>query len=84
MSLPNLKSVAKTTLKKNSRYEALISLNYLESLGTNTMITDKLKGVGFVNVVVSGSGLKRMATGVWGKETQQAEIPKQVTAIKEV
>lgn len=72
----------KKLLTKNQNYEATISLSFLEGIAPNEMIVTKLREAGFENVRVEGTGQRRKATGTWGKETQLAEIPKQVSDIK--
>ncbi|MFN7703350.1 MAG: hypothetical protein ACK5OS_01920 [Chryseotalea sp.] len=74
----------KTTLTKNTKYQADIFLSALEQFATNDMIKSKLTQVGFKDVVVSGTGKSRNATGIWPGETVTADIPTQVKSIKEI
>jgi hypothetical protein len=72
------------TLKQNQRYTASIQLESIEIFAPNTMVVDRLRSVGFVDVSVEGTGGKRIATGTWSKETQVATVPKQVKEINEL
>lgn len=72
------------TLTQNKQYEANITLTGIESFAPNEMVAKKLTDVGFTNVVVTGAGKARTATGTWTGATQKIELPKQVTSIKTV
>ncbi len=74
----------KTTLEKNTKYQAEIKLDVLESFASNDMIKQKLAQAGFKEIVVEGKGASRSATGIWPGETQTAEIPKQISSIKKL
>lgn len=71
-------------LKKNTRYQANITLGTLESFANNELVAAKLRDAGFVNVVVLGTGKQRTATGLWPKETVNVTLPQQVIGIKEL
>ncbi len=69
------------TLTSGQRYNAEISLGMLESLAGNDTIRNKLTDAGFTNVLVTGSGSNRRATGTWNGPTRAVELPKQVTRV---
>jgi hypothetical protein len=55
------------TVRHGRRYRATLALSWLEQLvgNANTIIGDKLKQVGFRDVVVTGTGPTRYAEGSW-------------------
>lgn len=65
-------------LIQGKKYQAQIVLDGVERFASNGTIREKLTNAGFVNVEVTGSGGARSASGVWGKATQEASLPKQV------
>lgn len=72
-------------LECNTKYQATVKLSFLESLATNQMIAEKFAAVGFKNVLVTGSGQQRKATGLWTEKTQEVKtIPAQVSNIVKV
>jgi hypothetical protein len=71
-------------LEKYKKYQGTVQLTGLLKLASNVSVADKFKSLGFTNVLVEGSGNERKASGVWSKETQDVEIPKQVSKIIEV
>lgn len=72
------------TITKFKKYEAQISLGFIEGLAPNHVIAEKLQQAGFTNVIVEGSGASRRATGVWKGETQNVDLPQQIKCIKEL
>ena len=71
-------------LEQNTTYKAQIVLSGLNKMATNNMVADKLKGVGFTFVTVSGTGDKREAKGKWAKPSQEVEVPEQVKQIEKI
>jgi hypothetical protein len=69
------------TVQKGKRYQARINLGLLQSVASNDMVADKFREVGFTNVVVTGSGRTRDATGLWPHDDASAEIPVEVCDI---
>ena len=69
-------------LVTGTQYEASISLNIFERMASNDTIKSKLEGAGFTGVIVWGSGSTRAARGVWSGQTQDADIPSQVKAVR--
>ena len=72
------------TVRRGQRYRATLSLGLLESLADNEMIADRLRGAGFTNVSVAGSGGTRSAEASWPGEDATAELPSQITAVTEI
>lgn len=72
------------TVRRGQRYRATLSLGLLESLADNEMIADRLRGAGFADVNVVGSGSTRLAEGSWPSDDASAELPSQVTAVTEI
>lgn len=72
------------TVRRGRRYRATISLGLIESFAGNDLIADRLRGAGFDEVRVSGSGQSRLAEGVWPGEDATAELPAQITAVTEI
>lgn len=59
-----------TTLENGSRYSATVNLVGLEVIAINSVVESKLRGAGFRDITVTGSGLKRQAVGLWDGPTQ--------------
>lgn len=72
------------TLEKNAKYQATISLNFIEQIADNNFIAKKLIDEGFTNVTVTGSGAQREVTGVWSKENLTGPAPAKVIKIEKV
>jgi hypothetical protein len=72
------------TVRRGRRYRATISLGLIESFAGNELIADKLRGAGFEEVSVSGSGTMRTAEGLWPNEDATAQMPEQITAVTEI
>lgn len=72
------------TVRRGRRYRATISLGLVESFASNDLIADRLRGAGFDQVQVSGSGASRFAEGLWPGEDATAELPQQITAVTEI
>ena len=69
-------------LKQGMLYQADVTLSFLESMASNNIIADKLRLAGFSNVIVTGKGNTRNATGYWNLPSQKVELPKQVSNVK--
>jgi len=72
------------TVEKDKRYEARITLGFVQRLATNEMVAGKFMEVGFTDVVVTGSGRTRHATGLWPHHNATAEIPTEIDHIHEI
>jgi len=72
------------TVEKGKRYEARIMLGFVQRLATNEMVAGKFMEVGFADVVVTGSGRTRQATGLWPNHDATAEIPSEIDHIHEI
>lgn len=69
------------TVQKGKRYQARVNLGLFQSVASNDMVADKFREVGFTDVVVTGSGRTRDATGLWPHDDACAEIPAEVSDI---
>ena len=76
--------MAKFTVHQGKRYHATIVLSGLESWAGNETIADRLRGAGFAEVVVSGSGGTRVADALWPGPDTTAEMPSQIRDVKEM
>jgi len=72
------------TVHKGKRYQATVSLGLFQSVASNEMVADKFREVGFTDVVVTGSGHTRRAEGSWHHKSAAAEIPDEITEIREI
>jgi len=72
------------TVRRGRRYRAEISLGPLESLAGNEAVAARLRDAGFIDVVVSGAGRKRVAQAVWPNADASAAVPRQITAVTEI
>lgn len=77
---------AKLKLKQGKRYKAVVTLGWFEaSVASNEMIAEKLSGVGFKEVKVTGAEARRSAEGVWAKADQMVqEIDSHLSEIIEI
>jgi len=77
---------AKLKLKQGKRYKAVVTLGWFEaSVASNEMIAEKLSGVGFKEVKVTGSDTRRAAEGIWAKPDQTVqEIDSHLSEITEI
>ena len=71
-------------LEKNSTYEAIVTLSGMQVIAANKVVKEKFTSIGFQNVVVVGGGKERKARGLWGGDTQQIDIPGQITNIRKL
>jgi hypothetical protein len=72
------------TVEKGKRYRARITLGFVQRFATNDMVADKLRDVGFTDVVVTGSGGARHAEGLWPHRDATAEIPEEIAHIEQI
>jgi len=72
------------TVEKDKRYRARITLGFVQRFATNEMVAGKFQEVGFTDVVVTGSGRERHATGLWPHQDATAEIPNEIDHIHEI
>jgi hypothetical protein len=75
--------MAKFTVRNGWRYRAIIRLTGLKRLAPNETIAGVLRGVGFTEVSVEGSGGTRYAEALWPKPDAAAEIPPEVVKVEE-
>lgn len=71
-------------LEHGKRYRATILLTLLQRFAGNKTIARKLRGVGFTDVTVSGSGATRYADAVWSGPDTTMPLPPQVVSVTEV
>ena len=71
----------KYSVTTGTHYRAAIALGFFEKFASNDMIAGKLRDAGFVDVVVTGSGSERVATGEWSGAPQAADLPDQITRV---
>lgn len=71
-------------LEYGVRYRAWLSLGFFERMASNATIADKLRGVGFVDVTVSGSGGSRTALGTWNGPDREVDLPSQISRVESV
>ncbi len=76
--------MAKFKVKKGKKYRGRIVLGWMESFASNGMLADKLRFIGFVDVIVRGSGSQRIAEGRWMRDDAEADLPSQVNEVIEV
>ena len=65
-------------------YRATLSLGFFEKFASNATISAKLTDAGFVDVIVTGSGPERVATGEWGGAAQTVDLPSQIQHVEAV
>ena len=76
--------MAPYTVHKGRRYAATVRLSFFQSVASNEIVADKFREVGFTNVEVTGSGRTRHAKGSWTHDDVSAEIPDEVSDIRDV
>ena len=76
--------MARFTVQNGKRYQATISLGFVQRLASNEMVADKFREVGFTDVTVTGSGRTRLAKGSWPHDDAAAEIPDEVGHIEQI
>jgi hypothetical protein len=72
------------TVQRGKRYQAILSLDWVERLASNEILAQKFRELGFSDVRVSGKGSTRSAEALWPAQAASAEIPAQIKSIKEV
>jgi hypothetical protein len=72
------------TVLKGRRYRAIISLGFFEQIASNDTIAGMLTDAGFADVVVSGSGGRRVAEAVWPGDDATADMPSQIVSATEI
>ena len=76
--------MARFTVRKGKHYSATIKLTGLKRLASNETIAGVLRGVGFAEVAVAGSGGTRYAAALWPKADATADIPPEVVKVEEI
>lgn len=72
------------TVHHGRRYRATIVLSGFEKFASNDLIASKLTQVGFVEVVVTGSGGTRQAEGIWNGADTVAQLDPHLTDVVEL
>jgi hypothetical protein len=76
--------MAKFTVRRGRRYRAVIKLTGIKRLASNETIAGVLRGAGFTEVRVEGSGGTRYAEALWPKADATADIPPEVVKVEEI
>lgn len=76
--------MSRITVRRGTKYKARVQLGFLESMASNDLIAGKFRAVGFTDVVVTGTGGTRWATGTWPNADASADMPSQVVAVEVV
>lgn len=76
--------MAAFTVLQGRRYRATITLGWLERWAGNDVIIEKLRGAGFSDIVVTGSGGTRIAEAVWAGPDTSGEMPPQIIEVAEL
>jgi len=76
--------MAKFTLVTGKRYQAALTLGWLEQIASNEQIAGEFAKAGFGDVTVEGSGDRRIAKGVWTRESMEVSLPEQVSDVVEL
>ena len=72
------------TVHQGKRYQATISLNWVERLASNELVAQKSRDLGFSDVQVLGRGSTRSVQALWPAQDASSEIPAQIKSIEEV
>jgi hypothetical protein len=72
------------TIRHSHRYAATIVLSGFEQFAGNDQVADRFKQVGFINVVVTGSGSNRHAEGTWNGVDTTAAIDPHIRDVVEI
>lgn len=65
------------------RYKATIKLGLFEQVASNDTIKEKLEAVGLVDVIVTGSGRTRYASGT-ATQNATVDLPSQIQTVEKV
>jgi hypothetical protein len=71
------------TVHKRKWYIARVQLSGFNWFASNTMVADRLRGAGFAQVYVEGSGGVRLAVAYWPSDDTTAERPIEIVDIVE-
>ena len=72
------------TIHHGRRYRAILQLGLFEQFAGNDVIADRLKAVGFTNVVATGTGATRQAEGLWPGPDTTAQLDPHITNVVEL
>lgn len=72
------------TVLKGKRYRAVITLGFFEQIASNDTIAGMLADAGFADVVVNGSGGRRVAEALWAGDDATADMPAQIVSATEI
>jgi hypothetical protein len=65
-------------------YEATINVGLLAGMVSNETVAQKLTDAGFTDVIVTGSGAIRTASGIWNGATENVALPNQIVEVHEI
>lgn len=72
------------TVRQGRRYRATVLLRGLEQFAGNNHVAARLSELGFVDVMVTGSGSRRSAEAVWSGQDTTAEVDPHLADIEEL
>lgn len=75
---------ASFTVRNGHRYRATLSLGGFEQFAGNDLIAGKLRGYGFANVSVTGSGTTRYAEGTWTGPDTTGQLDSHIVSVAEI
>ena len=75
---------ASFTVRNGHRYRATLSLGGFEQFAGNDLIAGKLRGYGFANVSVTGSGTTRYAEGTWTGSDTTGQLDSHIVSVAEI
>jgi hypothetical protein len=82
--LANVSAPELFTVRQNRRYHATVKLGMLERWTSNEAIADKLRGLGFSEIEVKGSGSTREAHARWPHPAARFPIDEHLTNVFEL
>lgn len=71
------------TVHKGKWYMARVELNGFNRFASNSTVADRLRGAGFTQVYIEGSGRLRLAVAYWPSDDTTAERPIEIVDIVE-
>jgi hypothetical protein len=72
---PGSLEAASFVLRTNKRYRATVTLVGFEAWGTNMMIEDKFRELGFKEAKVNGTGSVRQGEALWPGQERNVPLP---------
>lgn len=77
-------AAATFTVHQGRRYRATVVLRGIEQFAANNQVAARLSELGFVDVVVTGSGSRRIAEATWSGPDTTAEVDSRLSDIEEL